>query len=153
SRFETIAISSGEDKPSPIRTRLKASFERFIDVDAMNDRKVAELIRDLEVDIVVDLNGLTEGSRPDVFARRPAPVQVNYLGYAATLGADYFDYVIADRFVIPEQMRRHFAENVVHLPDAFMVTDASRKIAPRRPSRVEAGLPEDGFVFCCFNNA
>ena len=152
SRFETIAISFGDDKPSAARTRLRAAFDRFIDVDAMSDRKVAELIRDLEIDIAVDLNGLTDGSRPDVFARKPAPVQVNYLGYAGTLGASYFDYIIADRFVIPEQSQQRFAENVVYLPDSFMVNDAGRKIAPHRPSRADAGLPDSGFVFCCFNH-
>ena len=153
SRFETIAISFGDDKPSEVRTRLKASFDRFIDANPMSNRETAKLIRDLEIDIAVDLNGFTDGSRPDVFARKPAPVQVNYLGYAGTLGADYFDYVIADRFVIPEESRPHFAEKVVYLPDTFMVNDVGRKIAAHKPSRAEAGLPDRGFVFCCFNNA
>jgi predicted O-linked N-acetylglucosamine transferase (SPINDLY family) len=153
SRFETIAISFGDDKPGAIRDRLKASFERFIDADGMNDREVAKLMRALEVDIAVDLNGLTDGSRPDVFAYKPAPAQVNYLGYAGTLGQDYCDYIIADRFVIPEGARAHYAEKVVYLPDSFMVNDSGRKISGRTPSRVEAGLPEKGFVFCCFNNA
>ena len=153
SRFETIAISSGDDKPSPIRDRLKRSFDRFFDVNAMSDREVAKLIRELEVDIAVDLNGFTDGSRPDVFAYKPAPVQVNYLGYAGTLGQDYCDYIIADRFVIPEESRGDYAEKVVYLPDSFMVNDAGRKISAQTPSRAEAGLPEKGFVFCCFNNA
>ena len=152
SRFETIAISFGDDKPSAVRTRLKASFDRFIDADTMNDQQVAQLIRDLEIDVAVDLNGFTDGARPDVFARKPAPVQVNYLGYAGTSGTPCFDYIIADRFVIPEQSRRYFAENVVYLPDTFMVNDAGRKISPHRPSRAEAGLPDTGFVFSCFNH-
>jgi len=119
----------------------------------MSDREVAKLMRELEVDIAVDLNGFTDGSRPDVFAYKPAPVQVNYLGYAGTLGQDYCDYIIADRFVIPEKSRADYAEKVVYLPESFMVNDIARKISARTPSRAEAGLPEEGFVFCCFNNA
>jgi predicted O-linked N-acetylglucosamine transferase (SPINDLY family) len=153
SRFETIAISFGDDKPSAMRARMKASFDRFIDANQMSDRETARLIRDLEIDIAVDLNGFTDGSRPQVFAQRPAPVQVNYLGYAGTLGQDHYDYILADRFVIPETAAAHYAEKVVYLPDSFMVNDAERKISAHRPSRAEAGLPESGFVFCCFNNA
>jgi predicted O-linked N-acetylglucosamine transferase (SPINDLY family) len=153
SRFETVAISFGDDQRSGMRARLKASFDRFIDASAMSDKEVASLIRDLEIDIVVDLNGFTDGGRPHVFAHKPAPVHVSYLGYAGTLGQDYCDYIIADRFVIPEESRVDFAENVVYLPDSFMVNDTERKISARRPSRAEAGLPENGFVFCCFNNA
>jgi protein O-GlcNAc transferase len=153
SRFETIAISFGDDKSSAIRDRLKGAFDRFFDANRMSDREVAKLIRELEVDIAVDLNGFTDGSRPDVFAYKPAPVQVNYLGYAGTLGQDYCDYIIADRFVIHEESRADYAEKVVYLPDSFMVNDIERKISARTPSRAEAGLPEEGFVFCCFNNA
>ena len=153
SRFETIAISFGDDKPGAVRDRLKASFERFIDANGMNDREVAKLIRELEVDIAVDLNGFTDGSRPDVFAYKPAPAQVSYLGYAGTLGQDYCDYIIADRFVIPEDARAHYAEKVVYLPGSFMVNDSGRRISERTPSRAEAGLPDEGLVFCCFNNA
>ncbi len=152
SRFETIAISFAEPKPSTVRERLKGSFGRFVEAQAMSDREVAELIRDLEVDIAVDLTGYTDGLRPDVFARKPAPVQVSYLGYAGTLGQDYCDYIIADRFVIPPESRVHYAEQVVYMPESFMVQDSGRKIAERRPSRAEAGLPETGFVFCGFNN-
>src|SRR5262249_34343675 len=83
----------------------------------------------------------------------PAPVQISYLGYAATSGPNHCDYIIADRFVIPERARADFAEQVVYLPDTFMVTDRMRKISARTPSRQEAGLPDDGLVFCCFNNS
>ena len=151
SRFETIAISLGPDERSPTRERLRTSFDRFLDLGKANDREIAETMRRLEIDIAVDLNGFTEGSRPNVFAQKPAPVQVNYLGYAGTLGHTSWDYVIADRFVIPDDARSHYAERVVHLPDCFMVTDAGRPIAAGTPSRAEAGLPEHGFVFCGFN--
>jgi protein O-GlcNAc transferase len=152
-RFETIAISYKSDRAIAIRERLQAAFDRFIDAQAMSDQEVAKLVRALEVDIAVDLNGFTEGLRPTVFARRPAPVQVNYLGYAGTLGRNYWDYIIADQFVIPDEMRGHFAERVVCLPETFMVTDGARKISARAPTRQEAGLPERGLVFCCFNNS
>lgn len=153
SRFEVVGISFGRDDASPVRGRLKKSFDRFIEVQAMSDEDIARLLREHEIDIAVDLNGFTSGGRPAVFARRPAPVQVNYLGYAGTLGSDHWDYIIADRFVVPDEDRRHFAEKVVQMPHTFMVNDGARKLAERVPSRPEAGLPETGFVFCCFNNA
>src|SRR5262249_10548565 len=148
-----IAISSAPAAPSPMRTRLEAAFERFIEARELGDPEIARLIRDLEVDIAVDLNGMTAGARPAVFARRPAPVQVNYLGYAGTMGSSHWDYILADRFVIPPDLRDACAERVVELPHSFMVNDDRRKISECVPSRGEAGLPEHGFVFCCFNNA
>jgi predicted O-linked N-acetylglucosamine transferase (SPINDLY family) len=151
SRFETFAISFGKAQPSDMRTRLEASFDRFVDADAMNDEEVAALVRELEIDIAVDLAGFTDGARPNVFAQRPAPVHVSWLGFAGTLGQDYCDYIIADRFVIPEGAQAHYAENVVYLPGSFMVNDSERRISPHAPSRAEAGLP-DGFVFCSINN-
>jgi predicted O-linked N-acetylglucosamine transferase (SPINDLY family) len=152
SRFETFAISLDPDKPGEMRDRLKGLFDRFIDANPMSDEQVAGLVRDLEVDIAVDLTGFTKGLRPSIFAQRPAPVQVNYLGFAGTLGQDYWDYIVADRFVIPEESRAHYAEKVVYLPDTFMVTDSDRGISRQVPSRAQAGLPENGFVFSCFNN-
>jgi protein O-GlcNAc transferase len=152
SRFETIAISFGSDTQDRMRDRLKTSFDRFYDVQAQSDRDVAELIRSLEIDIAVDLNGFTEGSRPNIFAFRPAPVQVNYLGYAGTMGKGFWDYILADRIVVPENQHHGYGEKVVYLPDSFMANDSSRKISDHMPSRADAGLPESGFVFCCFNN-
>ena len=152
SRFETVAISLGDPKPSALRERLKGSFDRFVEAHTMSDRAVAELIRSLEVDIAVELTGYTENARPDILAHKAAPVQVNYLGFAATLGQDCCDYIVADRFVIPEDARVHYAEQVVYLPECFMVQDSDRNISSRKPARAEAGLPETGFVFCGFNN-
>lgn len=151
SRFETIAISLGPDDASLTRARLRNTFERFVDVQGMEDREIALLMRRLEVDIAVDLNGFTDGCRPSVFAQRPAPVQVNFLGYAGTLGQACWDYIIADRFVIPDEARRHYAENVAYLPDCCVVNDDHRLISDRPVSRADAGLPEDSIVFCCFN--
>src|SRR5262249_54394652 len=132
-RFETVAISFKSDTHNQVRERLSGLFDRFVDAEKMSDGEVAGLVRELEIDIAVDLNGFTEGSRPGVFALRPAPVQVNYLGYAGTLGGPAWDYVVADRFVIPESSRAHYAEKVVHLPDCFMVTDRGRPISERVP--------------------
>jgi protein O-GlcNAc transferase len=153
SRFELFALSFGADDPGEMRARLKVAFDRFIDVEDRSDREAANLLRELEVDVAVDLMGLTANSRPGIFAARPSPVQVNYLGYAGTIGADYIDYLVADRFVIPPDQRGNFSEKVVYLPDSFQANDAKRRISERTPSRAEAGLPERGFVFCCFNNA
>jgi predicted O-linked N-acetylglucosamine transferase (SPINDLY family) len=152
SRFETIAMSFGPDSPGEMRTRLSAGFDRFIDVRQKNDHEVAAMLRDLEVDIAVDLMGFTTDSRTGIFALRPAPVQVNYLGYPGTMGADYIDYIVADRWVIPEEHQRYYTEKVVYLPDTYQVNDSKRRIAERTPSRDELGLPETGFVFCSFNN-
>jgi protein O-GlcNAc transferase len=151
-RFETTAISFGPDTPSAMRARLKGAFDRFIDARSLSDADVARLMRDLEIDIAIDLNGFTDGLRPDILAGRPAPIQVSYLGYAGTMGGPHWDYILADRFVIPEESKQYFAEQVVYLPDSFMVNDAGRKISVRAPSRAEEGLPERGFVFCCLNN-
>jgi len=151
SRFETIAISFGDDDQSEIRTHLKAGFERFIDVRNRSDLEVARLMRELEVDIAVDLMGHTRYCRMGILALRPAPVQVNFF-CPGTSGADYLDYIICDRVVIPEDHHAHYAEKVVYLPDTFQANDSRRRIAEHTPSRAEAGLPDDGFVFCSFNN-
>ena len=102
SRFEITGISFGPDQQSDMRRRLKLSFEYFIDARLQSDQEVAELIRSREIDVAVDLKGFTEDARTNVFGRRPAPVQVNYLGYPGTMGAEYIDYILADRVVIPE---------------------------------------------------
>jgi predicted O-linked N-acetylglucosamine transferase (SPINDLY family) len=136
-----------------MRQRLKASFVRFIDVETFSDEQIANLVRSSEVDILVNLMGFTTDSRSGIFAERPAPVQVNYLGYAGTMGAQYIDYILADRFVIPEGRQGSYSENVVYLPDSFMANDSKRKISERSPRRSECNLPETGFVFCSFNNS
>jgi predicted O-linked N-acetylglucosamine transferase (SPINDLY family) len=153
SRFETTAISFDVKDDSEYRHRIEAGFERFIDVASHSDRDVADLIRRLEIDIVIDLNGFTRDSRLGVLARRAAPIQVNYLGYAGTMGAEYYDYIIADATVVPAQQFEFYSEKAVWLPDTFLVNDAVRVIADRTPPRSELHLPESGFVFCCFNQS
>jgi protein O-GlcNAc transferase len=153
SHFEVTALSLRAQQDSQFHRRIKASFERFIDVHSDSDQKIADLIRRLEIDIVVDLNGFTPNGRPDILMLRPSPIQVNYLGYAATMGADYYDYIIADPIVIPEQQFECYGEKVVWLPDTFIPNDDTRRIAERTPARSELNLPEPGFVFCCFNQS
>ena len=153
SRFETMAFSFGPDPQDAFRKRLEASFDRFIDVRTKRDRELAQLVREHEIDIAVDLMGYTNNGRPGILAFRPAPIQVNYIGFAGTLGADYIDYIIADRFIIPEESRRFYTEHVAYLPDTYWPTDSTRTIAEAAPPRSELGLPETGFVFCCFNQS
>jgi predicted O-linked N-acetylglucosamine transferase (SPINDLY family) len=152
SRFEIIAISFAVDDGSPMRARLKAAFDQFHDVRFSSDRQIADLVANLEVDIAVDLMGFTEESRPGIFALRPAPVQANYIGYPGTLGAEFYDYIIADAIVAPLAQQPYFAETIVQLADTYWPTDDKRAEAGAPPARLAAGLPEQGFVFCCFNN-
>src|SRR6266849_5852484 len=153
SKFEIVGASFGVDDGSEMRSRLARSFDRFLDVRAMGDFDAARLLRDLEVDIVVDLMGYTGYSRPGILANRPSPIQVGYLGYPGTLGADVNDYVLADKFVLPEENHGFYSEKIVTLPESYQANDSRRKVAERTPTRIEVGLPEQGFVFCCFNNS
>ncbi|WP_162827217.1 tetratricopeptide repeat protein [Pseudolabrys taiwanensis] len=149
--FETTAISFGPNSNSPMQRRLKRSFEHFIDARDKSDAEAAELLHKLEIDIAVDLNGLTSGARPHVLKRRPAPILVNYLGYPGTCGPSH-DYILADHTVIPEQQFGAYSEEVVWLPDSYLPTDNKRPIAAYPHTRSECGLPDSAFVFCCFNN-
>jgi protein O-GlcNAc transferase len=153
SRFETTAISLGSERDSAFRRRLQRAFEHFLDCRSQSDKEIAGLIRQLEIDIVVDLNGFTRDSRVGIFAHRPAPIQINYLGYAGTMGAASYDYIVADETVIPREHFDFYSEKAVWLPDCFMVNDATRPIAERTPTRSELQLPEAAFVFCCFNQS
>jgi protein O-GlcNAc transferase len=152
-RFEVFGVGYGPDDPGKTRARLRRGFDRFIDVDRHSDQEAASLLRELEIDIAVDLMGLTGNSRLGIFALRPSPIHVSYLGYAGTTGASYIDYIIGDRFLIPTDQHKYFSEKVALLPECFQVNDARRPIAAHPPSRREAGLPDHGFIFCCFNNA
>jgi predicted O-linked N-acetylglucosamine transferase (SPINDLY family) len=153
SRFEVLGVSYGVDDGSAMRAALARSFDRFVDVREQDDARAAGTIAELQADIAVDLTGYTRGCRPGILARRPAPVQVEYLGFPGTSGTDFIDYLIADRFVIPEEDRRHYSEEVVYLPDSYMVNPSERLMAGPPPRRADAGLPERGFVFCSFNNS
>ena len=150
-KFEVIAISYGPDEKSPARERLKKAFDQFHDVRGKKDAEIAALIQRLEIDIAVDLKLYTEGARPAVFGLRPAPVLVNYLGYPGTSASPVMDYVIADKVTLPFDRQGFYSEQIVQLPDCYQANDPAREIGAV-PPRAEAGLPESGFVFCCFNN-
>jgi protein O-GlcNAc transferase len=152
-KFEVFAFSL---QKAPIRDemnlRLRRGFDRYIDVDNMSDPEIALLARELEVDIAIDLTGLTQYSRPGIFSCRAAPIQVNWLGYPGTIGANFIDYIVADKNIIPESHQQFYTEKVVYLPDTYIVDDSKRVASSRQFTREEYGLPEDTFVFCCFNN-
>src|ERR1700694_4407424 len=142
-RFEVIGISVGPDDGSEIRARIIRGVDQFIDVRSKTDDEVAKLIHDMKVDIVVDRSGYTVNTRPGIFARRPAPVQVNYIGFPGSLGATWYDYVIADRIVLPFDQQPYYIEKIVHLPVSYLGNDSRRAIADETPSRQQMGLPED----------
>jgi predicted O-linked N-acetylglucosamine transferase (SPINDLY family) len=152
SQFKLTAFSFGLDTKDDMRRRLEVAFDKFIDVRTRSDRDVVLLARQLEIDIAVDLGGFTTDSRTNIFSMRAAPVQVSYLGYAATMGTEYIDYLIADLTVIPESDKRYYAEKIVYLPNTYQPNDTKRCIAGKMFTRAEVGLPQEGFVFCCFNN-
>jgi protein O-GlcNAc transferase len=152
SRFEIIGVSFGVDDKSEMRKRLVAAFDQFYDVRRKSDEEVAKLLHDRQVDIAIDLKGYTTDSRPGFLAYRPTPIQASYLGFPGTMGAEFIDYIIADETVVPFEHQPFYAEKIVHLPDCYQVNDTKRKIAERMPTRQEVELPEEGCVFCCFNN-
>ncbi len=152
-RFELIGFALAKSKRDQVRLRLEKSFDRFFDVSTVSDNHVAAQARKLEIDIAIDLTGFTEGSRTGIFAFRPAPIQVNYLGYAGTMGADYIDYLIADRTIIPEEHRQYYTEKIAYLPHSYMPSSADTRVPERSFLRKQFDLPEGAFVFCCFNGA
>jgi predicted O-linked N-acetylglucosamine transferase (SPINDLY family) len=148
-RFEVIGVGTNADDASPQRKRLVAAFDNFIDAHQKMPGQIARQLRSLEVDILVDLNGHTHGDNFDVLSHRPAPVQATWLGYAGTTAAPFLDYLIADRVVVPDATA--YSEKLAYLPHCFFPSDIGRTTG-NSPSRIEAGLPQQGFVFCCFNN-
>jgi protein O-GlcNAc transferase len=151
SRFEIIGVSFGPDDGSAMRARLVAGFDAFLDVRTKSDQEVAQLLHDLHVDIAVDLKGHTDDQRLGILAYRPAPIQVTYLGFPGSTGADFIDYIIADAIVLPFEQQPHYTERIVHLPDCYQANDRQRAIAASTPARQELGLPAESLVFCCFN--
>ena len=151
-RFEIHGYSYGPDPGGAMRAQLVSAFDRFTDVDALSHRDAAARIRADEIDILVDLKGHTHRARPKILAFRPAPVQVNYLGFPGTMGAPFIDYIVADEFIVPHDRQMLFAEKLAYLPDCYQPNDTRRDI-PAAPSRATCGLPPQGFVFCGFNNS
>ena len=149
--FEIHAFSFTKDTKDELNLRIKAGVDHFHNVDLMSHKEVALLARSLEIDIAVDLGGLTGRSRTNIFALTAAPIQLSYIGYLGTMGADYYDYLIADPIMIPQENQKHYVEKIVYLP-SFQVNDSKDLPPDTILSRKDAGLPEKGFVFCCFNN-
>jgi hypothetical protein len=151
-RYETYAFSYGPAGEDAMRQRLKSAFHQFIDVTKKTTDQIVELARNLDLDIAVDLTGHTEHNRIEIFAHRVAPAQINYLGYPGTMGAPFYDYIIADPVLIPKEQQKYYSEKIIYLPDTYQPNDRAREIANRQFTRAELGLPEVGFVFACFNN-
>ena len=151
--FEVFLLSYGPDDGSPMRRRLEAAGDRFIDLSTLADDAAAQRIYDERIQILVDLKGYTADDRPRIAAHRPAPVQVNWLGFPGTMGADWIDYLIADRTIVPPSHDAEYAEKVVRLPHCYQPNDRKRPSGAGEVSRSAAGLPETGFVFCCFNQS
>lgn len=149
-RFEVYGFCWSREDGSALRARVKAAMDHFMPIGGLDDASAAQLIRQHEIDILVDLQGLTSGARPNILAYRPAPLQLTYLGFPGPTGLPCVDYVIADRYLIPEDEKPFYSEKPLYLP-VFQCSDRQRPVAPL-PSRSECGLPEDRFVFCCFNN-
>ena len=150
-KFEVIAFSFGRETKSLIKKRLIKGFDQFIEVRNKTDQEIAMLTREMEIDIAVDLGGYTKDCRTNIFAMRASPIQVNYLGYAGTMAADYMDYIIGDAILIPSDAQCYYSEKVAYLPGTFMVNDSTLKPSDEVFSRKDFNLPEDGFIFSCFN--
>jgi len=150
SKFEIIAFALGPRSDDAMRARLERAFDHFIDVSERSDMEVAQLARNLGIDIAVDLGGFTEYARPKIFTLRTAPIQMSYIGYLGTMGAPYMDYLVADPTIIPPEQREFYAESIIYLP-SYQVNDSKRPVVERSLTREELGLPPTGFVFSCFN--
>jgi predicted O-linked N-acetylglucosamine transferase (SPINDLY family) len=153
SRFEIIAFSFGPKTDGALQHRLMRAFDKFIDVREKSSLEIASLARSLDIDIAVDLSGHTLGNRASIFAFRAAPVQLNYLGYLGTMGADYMDYIVADATVVTPETEAHYSEKIIYLPDTHQVNDRQRVMGDEVFTRDELDLPATGFVFCCFNTS
>ena len=150
--FELIAFSFGPDIQDQWRQRIFFCFDQFVDVRLKSDREISLLARKMEIDIAIDLKGFTRNCRTNIFAEGSAPIQVSYLGYPCTMAADYIDYLIADSILIPEEKQQHYSEKIVYMPNSYQVNVSKRNISETSLMRHEFGLPDTGFVFCCFNN-
>ncbi len=152
SKFEIYAFSFGPDDNSKIRKRVIKSFDKFIDVKEKTIQEIVKISRELNIDIAIDLKGFTKDNRFELFIERCAPIQISYLGFPSTTGSDCIDYLIADKMVIPVQNKKYYSEKIIYLPNTYQVNDSTLSISEKEFSRKEFGLPEDSFVYCCFNN-
>ena len=151
-QFEIFGFSFGPIHDDQMRERLKIAFDHFIELGDKSDIEIAQFSRSLNIDIAIDLKGFTQDARAGIFSYRAAPIQVNFLGYPGSRGADYIDYIVADKTVIPEQSQQSYSEKIIYLPNSYQPNDRQRKIAEKQFTKLELGLPEQGIIFCCFNN-
>ena len=152
-QFEIFGFHYGPDTDDKYSLRLKHTFDHFVNVSTMTDKQIAESALKKGIDIAIEFNGFMAGARIGILAHRPAPIQINYLAYPGTMGGDFYDYIIADEVVIPNENKEHYSENIIYLPNCYMPQDNTRRITKRPVSRADVSLPEHGFVFCCFNNS
>jgi predicted O-linked N-acetylglucosamine transferase (SPINDLY family) len=152
SRFDVYAFDSGYDDESETRRRIEGAVPNLVDIARLSDERAFQEIAGRQIDILINLNGYFGTQRTGLFAMRPAPIQVNYLGFPGTLGAPFMDYIIADNIVIPKEHEPHYSEKVVRLPHSYQANDNLKAISDVHMTRRAAGLPETGIVFCCFNN-
>ena len=149
--FELFAFSSGPDTSDPMRQRVKSAFHHFIDINQLSNKEAALLSRQHQIDIAIDLGGYTSDTRMGIFSYRAAPIQLSYIGYLGTMGAQYYDYLIADRTLIPEDAIKHYSEKIIYLP-CYQVNDSKRQSSDRVFTKEEMNLPDNAFIYCCFNN-
>lgn len=150
-RFEVHAFCWSKEDGSPFRNRVCKAFDHFHHIDRMSDQEAASFIRSCEIDIIVDLHGVTKGARPAILSARPAPIQMTYLGFPGTAGLPWIDYIVVDRYLVPECEAKHYTEKPLYVDGCFQVSDDRRLIGPT-PTRQQYNLPEKAFVFCSFNN-
>ncbi len=150
-KFEINGFYFGNTTNDETHKRIQKSFDRYFDVSLTSDEKISELSNDLEIDIAVDLMGHTRSSRFEIFIRGCAPIQINFLGYPGTSGTKLMDYIIADKTLIPEKMKKFYSEKIIYLPNSYQPNEFEKKISNKKLSKRDFGLPDDKFIFCCFN--
>jgi predicted O-linked N-acetylglucosamine transferase (SPINDLY family) len=152
SKFELIGFSFIPGKPDLMHNEIKKNFDQFFDVSLKTDKEIAQLSKDMNIDIAVDLMGFTTHNRMGIFKESCAPIKINFLGYPGTLGSNHHDYIIADKTLIPKKNQKDYSEKIVYLPDSYKLDHSARKVSNKIFTKQEMGLPKKSFVFCCFNN-
>lgn len=152
-RFELFAFDNGAEDDGETRRRINRAFDKVVNVSNLDDPSAAAAIQANNIEILINLNGYYGRGRTNVFARRPAPIQVNYLGFSGTMGGDFMDYIIADKWIVPIGCETFYSEKVIYLPYCFQPSDSKRCPTKGTLSRSDLGLPDDSFIFCCFNNS
>ena len=152
SKFEIYIFSYGKTKTGKYREFAKKNCRKFFDISDSTNKEIYKLSKNCRIDIAIDLKGYTKNTRSDIFSKRVAPIQINYLGYPGTMGVNFMDYIIADYTVIPKSQQKNYSEKIIYLPHSYQPNDNNRFVSKTITSKLDFGLPEDSFVFCCFNN-